>query len=265
MSRRRSKGLPLIATLPWPVGIGLGIAGFLLVRYGVGGYLASSAATLTGALDSALLGGALTAMAWAVLVICWLGALASVIARTKRKQLLDAQTGLDSLGAMSWQAFEVLVGETFRRQGYVVEETGLGGADGGVDLILFKDGQRALVQCKQWRSRQVGVAVVREMWGLASHHHVDRIKIVSLGEFTEDAGDFVRGKPIELINGAALLQLVLSAQSSTPAKREPSNLQEQSRSCPSCSAPMLQRRNRTSQQAFWGCSTYPKCRGTRAR
>jgi len=262
MSRRR-KGLPLFATLPWPVGIGLGVAGFLFIRFGVGAYFASSASTVTGTLDSSLLGGALNPLAWGVLLICWLSALASFIARKKRTYLLNAQTGLDSLGAMSWQAFEVLVGEAFRRQGYVVEEAGLGGPDGGVDLILFKGGQRELVQCKQWRSQQVGVAVVREMWGLASHHGVDRIKIVSLGAFTDDAAAFARGKPIELISGEQLLGLIREVQASAPPKTELAAEAEKELRCPRCRSEMLLRTNRATQLTFWGCTAYPKCRGTR--
>jgi restriction system protein len=35
----------------------------------------------------------------------------------RRRNLLDSQTGIASIGAMSWQDFEFLVGEAFRRQG----------------------------------------------------------------------------------------------------------------------------------------------------
>jgi HJR/Mrr/RecB family endonuclease len=48
------------------------------------------------------------------------------------------EAGLDSLGRMTWREFEMLVGEDFRRSGYSVKETGLGGADGGIDLTLQK-------------------------------------------------------------------------------------------------------------------------------
>jgi restriction system protein len=47
--------------------------------------------------------------------------------------LLETRTDLDSLAANGWRDFERLVGEAFRRQGYAVEETGLGGADGGME------------------------------------------------------------------------------------------------------------------------------------
>lgn len=248
MKRRGSKGVPWIATLPWPVGLIAGLVGFLFIRYGLGdGQLAQAFAPF----------------AWAVLAMCWLGALASFIVSAKRKQLLDAQTGLDSLGAMTWQQFEVLVGEAFRRRGYSVEENGLGGADGGIDLILNKDGRRELVQCKQWRSQQVGVAVVREMWGLANHHRVDGIKIVSLGDYTDDAAAFAEGKPIELINGTALLDLIKQVQAASPEGGTVVNEPTLSPSCPRCQGPMVERQNRATQSRFWGCSDYPKCRGTR--
>jgi restriction system protein len=46
-------------------------------------------------------------------------------------------------------------------------ETGGGGPDGGVDLVLRKPGgngsEKFLVQCKQWRALKVGVDVVREL------------------------------------------------------------------------------------------------------
>ncbi|MCZ8318309.1 MAG: restriction endonuclease [Lysobacteraceae bacterium] len=248
MKRRRSKGVPWIATLPWPVGLIIGLLGFLVIRYGLGdGQLAK----------------AFSPFAWAVLAMCWVGALASFIARAKRRQLLEAQTGLDSLGAMTWQQFEVLVGEAFRRRGYRVEENGLGGADGGVDLILSKDGRRELVQCKQWRSQQVGVAVVREMWGLAGHYRVDGIKIVSLGDYTNDAADFAKGKPIELINGTSLLELIKKVQAPSPERSTVVNEPTLSPDCPRCQGPMVERQNRATQSRFWGCSDYPKCRGTR--
>lgn len=33
--------------------------------------------------------------------------------------------------------------------------------------------------------------------------------------------------------------------------------------CPKCSKPMVQRTNRQNQSKFWGCSTFPVCKGTR--
>jgi restriction system protein len=174
---------------------------------------------------------------------------------------------------MSWRQFELLVGEAFRRRGYQVEETGLGGADGGIDLILRKNGRTEIVQCKQWRTRQVKVPIVREMWGLVAHHRADGVKIVCVGEFTRDASEFAEGKNIELINGERLLELVRDVQ--TPAadgsprrapRAEPTLFAQAANAqatCPICDTGMVLRKNRSTGAGFWGCNNYPRCIGTR--
>nr|WP_260263875.1 restriction endonuclease [Delftia acidovorans] len=35
-----------------------------------------------------------------------------------------------------------------------------------MDLVLSKDGEKTLVQCKQWKAFKVGVATVREVYGV---------------------------------------------------------------------------------------------------
>ncbi|GAB3092628.1 restriction endonuclease [Lysobacter terrae] len=264
MGRRRQNGLEVVAALPWPVGIVLGILAFVAIRYGVGWYFSSTHSPITQEMGRQLLAnGTYAPLAWMFLALCWLGALFSWLGSRKRKQLLAAQTGLDSLRTMNWREFEMLVGEAFRRRGYAIEETGLGGADGGIDLILRKDERRELVQCKQWRNTLVGVSVIREMWGLANHHGVDGVKIVSVGEFTPDAAEFARGKPIELINGRRLIGLVREVQTASALPDQPL-VRKGLKLCPVCSAEMALRRNRRTSEPFWGCRRYPRCRGTNA-
>jgi restriction system protein len=160
------------------------------------------------------------------------------------------------------------VGEAYRRRGYAVEETGLGGADGGIDLILHHDGERTLVQCKQWRRDKVPVNVVREMFGLMAHHQADAVRIAALGGFTADAAHFVEGKPIQLIDGETLLEMIRAVQVAGVApsdKMEPvlDRIAESgSPSCPKCSATMVRRTNRNTGEGFWGCSGFPLCKGT---
>lgn len=280
MGRRKEKGVDLIAALPWPVGIVAGIVAFVCVRYGLAWYLSKGSTPILQGLGRQFSNGDFNPIAWMVLALCWLGALLSYLSGRKRQQLLAKQSGLDSLRAMSWREFEMLVGEAFRRHGYSVEETGLGGADGGVDLILHKNGRKELAQCKQWRKTQVSVATVREMWGLATHHGADAVKIVCIGNFTADAAEFARGKPIELINGSRLMELVRQVQAPSSVPATPSRAArsaviptaaapsatpaDTSPTCPLCSSSMVIRQNKTNGQSFWGCSTFPRCRGTRA-
>ena len=91
-----------------------------------------------------------------------------MVGRRKRANLYQyvaKQPVKSALNEITWREFEMLVGEWFRKQGYTVTETG-GVADGGVDIILTKDGETYLVQCKQWKAYKVGVNIVRELLGV---------------------------------------------------------------------------------------------------
>jgi restriction system protein len=64
-----------------------------------------------------------------------IGAGISPYGRHRRNELFtDIQKGssTSALNGMTWQEFEMLVGEAFRRRGYTVAETGGGGADDGI-------------------------------------------------------------------------------------------------------------------------------------
>lgn len=276
MARKRESGFDVVAALPWPIGIALGVFGFWIVRYGLGWYFSRNGGPLTAPLGEQLSNGSLAPLAWLPLAICWLAAGASYLRRRQRAQLLESQSDLDSIASLDWRQFEQLVGEAFRRQGYGIEETGQGGADGGVDLVLRRGGKTTLVQCKRWRQRQVNVSTVREMWGLLSHHGADAIKIVCVGDYTTDARHFARGKAIELITGADLVRLVAAGRDGESARA--SSWTQMARAttesklplaepvaptCPKCSTDMTMRSNRRNGQRFWGCTRYPQCRGTR--
>ena len=268
MGKRNESGMDIVAALPWPVGLVLGVVAFLVIRYGIGAYLSSVPTGVFRQIGPAL-SNSLAPFSWLALIACWLAAGYSFTKAQRRKKLLETQTGLESVSAMDWRDFERLVGEAFRRRGYAVEETGLGGADGGTDLILRKDRRTELVQCKQWRQRQVKASVVREMWGLVSHHKADGVKIVCVGEFTRDAKEFAQGKAIDLIGGQQLLDMIRdvqtvsvrpSASQAVPAQK-PSPIPT-ALSCPRCGATMVRRLNKTTKSEFWGCVSFPKCRGT---
>ena len=123
------------------------------------------------------------------------------------------QTSIGSIRRLSWRSLEDLVGEAYRRNGYAVMGNSDPGPDGGVDIVARKDGETVLVQCKQWKARRIGVGTVREMFGLLNAEKANEVHIVSSGYFTDDARAFARHKPIRLIDGPMLVQLVKRAQS----------------------------------------------------
>lgn len=208
MARRKDSGIPMVSGLPWQAGIVLGATSYIAVRYGLGWCMSTFGGPIGQTLGTTLADGTYAPIAWLLLGACWVAALISFLDSRRRKHWLGMQSGLGALRAMDWRAFETLMRDTFRQQGYRVRETGINGADGGVDLILHKDGRVTLVQCRQWRTRLVDVKLVREMYGLLVHHHADAVKIIAVGHYTDDAQRFADGKPIELICGNALLAML---------------------------------------------------------
>ena len=272
--------------MPWWVGVALAIGGYVLLHHWAG-----QPVIVTAQPDQ--VGAMVTQTMWRTLanggqyilpMICLVGAAVSAWRRKERKQLVtdvgQSRTA-DVLDGMSWQQFEKLVGESFRLQGYRVAETGGGGADGGVDLVLTKGAEKFLVQCKQWRAFKVGVDVVRELYGVMAARGATGGFVVTSGRFTGDALAFAQGRNIHLLDGTELHALIRRARAATPASpiRDASAAEPGLRSkasfettengdptCPVCSKAMLKRtakRGASAGSEFWGCSGYPSCRGTR--
>ena len=185
----------------------------------------------------------------------------------ERRQLLEKTRDLDVLRALPWRDFEMLVGEAYRRLGYQVTERGGGGADGGVDLELRRNGELTLVQCKRWKQRLVSVRTVRELWGVVGHERATGAIFVTSGEFTRDAREFAAGKAYGLVDGPALLELAttvrkeqLNIQASAEVATPAGPVIGPSPSCPRCGALMVLRSGTKGRPDFWGCARYPACR-----
>lgn len=198
--------------------------------------------------------------------------------RHKNDERLEKQRDLTSLKALSWREFELLMAEVFRREGFAVAET-QSGPDGGVDLVLTLGGQTRFVQCKQWRTQKVGVAKVRELWGVVAAREAKGGVFVTSGHYTQEASLFAEGLDLRLIDGPRLLLLTKSLQRTTAAiaNKSPSTPNprdgswafptvEERPACPRCGSEMRVRTSRRGNRAgekFLGCSTFPRCRGTR--
>lgn len=261
MPRRNPSPGEILVQLPWQVSATLAGLSFAALRWVLPAV--GSDNTFFKAFFPAL-----ARVAWIPVVgFSVLAALSAFIARRKRA-LLDEQKDAASLRSLDWKEFEWLVGEAYRRQGYTIEESLGGGADGGIDLMLRKDGATWLVQCKQWRTQAVGAPVLREVWGLVSHHAAHGAIVITSGRFTREAHAFAEGKTLELIDGPRLLTLVRAVQRA-PSTRPPTPALAVAPSitppaCPQCGASMVRRTARKGANAgkeFWGCSSYPRCRG----
>lgn len=293
-SRSSSLGeaiIELVALMPWWAGVALALLSYLWLHSVATTPVA--VATQPGQMDASLQGVFWQTLArfgqYLLPLLALVGAGISAWRRRERRQLaadVAASTAAaDVLDGLSWQRFELLVGEAFRLRGYRVLETGGGGADGGVDLMLSKGGEKFLVQCKQWRARKVGVDVVRELYGVMAARGATGGFVVCSGRFTRDAQAFAQGRQVQLIDGPQLGAMIKQAMTSSPSATlavvppappspaaaqhvpSPAPSNAATPACPRCARPMQRRLARQGAHAgriFWGCSAYPDCRGTRS-
>jgi hypothetical protein len=175
-----------------------------------------------------------------------IGWLAAQVQASNRRHLVEWTTDLRLLTA---EEFEWLVGELFRREGWVVEETGRqGGPDGGIDLRLTKGNERRTVQCKRWTSWQVGVADVRAFAGalVADGPAGSGGIFVTLSDFTTAAQEAARRLNLTLLDNHDLYGRIESVRRTEP--------------CPTCTKPMVLDRSR---HGWWFRCVAPGCGGKR--
>lgn len=175
-----------------------------------------------------------------------------------------AQITSDLLTELEWRRFEILVTAYFRKTGFMAERNRVG-ADGGVDIILTRPGEPApcaCVQCKAWKTYKVGVKPVRELLGVMAADKIPEGYFVASGEYTFEALNFAQGKPLTLISGRQLLDMLgqLPETDRADILKEVTVGDYTTPTCPRCDIKMVERRG--SNGIFWGCRNYPRCRQT---
>lgn len=198
MRRRKSPLNDLFdvaALLPWWASLGLAIASWVFLSWYAGREIVTDPSAPFDAAPQALWRGLAQVGQFVFPVVLLLGTGANLLKRFRAGKTLDRVGGAsesDPLEGISWQYFELLVGELFRRRGYSVIETA-SGADGGIDLVARR----------------------------------------GLGKAQPEPG--------------------MQAAPDTA-------------DCPICQSRMVRRtarRGANAGQAFWGCSRFPACKGTR--
>lgn len=166
--------------------------------------------------------------------------------------------------AIEWRRFEAVCEALFAQAGFETRSQSHG-ADGGVDIWLHStnaQGPAAVVQCKHWQGKPVGVKEIREFFGVMASHQVKRGTYATTSSYTADAQQFAKANGISAMDGPALLNLI--------ATRTPEQQQallavafegEYWRpTCASCGIKMVERQPSKGGTSFWGCSNFPRCK-----
>lgn len=172
---------------------------------------------------------------------------------------------IELLRSLEWKRFEMLCAEYFKVLGKRVE-TITHGADGGIDARVYKndsDVVESFIQCKSW-NKIVGVAPVRELFGVMAHESTGKGIFMATSTFSDDAQQFAKAHSdkLFLIDGVKFVSL-LSALPEDKRKRLLEFATEgdyTTPSCASCGIKLVRRTGKTGD--FWGCKNYPRCKAT---
>jgi restriction system protein len=169
---------------------------------------------------------------------------------------------VQQLRSIDWFQFEQMVALVYRKQGYAVSRRGGANPDGGIDLVIERDGTRTAVQCKHWKTWNVGVKAVREFLGALTDAGIQRGLFITLGNPTRDAAQLADKHSIQVVNETDLARML----EATDARFDPAALEillDTRKLCPKCERKMVLRTARNgSGNKFWGCSGFPRCRST---
>jgi restriction system protein len=167
---------------------------------------------------------------------------------------------------IEWRRFEELCASLFAQAGFEARSQSHG-ADGGVDIWLHSkhsEGPAAVVQCKHWLGKSVGVKELREFYGVMASHKLQRGTFATTSTYTPDARQFAKDNGINALDGQGLLALI-----STRTKQQQDALLKIAYegeywrpTCASCGIKMVERSTRKDGKLFWGCADYPRCRST---
>lgn len=130
------------------------------------------------------------------------------------KEILDNIGAENNLAEMPWEDFEHLVREVFAKEfskeGAEVNVT-QSSRDGGVDAVAFDPdpirGGKFVIQAKRYNN-VVPISAVRDLYGTMINEGATKGILVTTSYFGTDSQNFVKDKPLTLIDGQNLIYMM---------------------------------------------------------
>ncbi|MCY7355183.1 MAG: restriction endonuclease [Lysobacter sp.] len=133
-----------------------------------------------------------------------IGLAASVYVWSVRRRQAELDAGLTALAAMRWRDFATLVLRMLKERGYSpIEQHPLGSGD-QADFLVQRAGEQCVVSCKHGSAYHLNAGDLKELDNNIRLHDATCGKMVTAGQFTQDARAEAAKQHIELIDGATL-------------------------------------------------------------
>ena len=194
--------IDFLAQIPWWASVILSAAFYLLLKFAVPYFEAQSSMVNEVHVSLGPVIAPVVALAFLAPVTF------SFLKLNRKKRLQDLKEEIQSIQELSWQHFQELVADAYRRNGYTIMDNSTFSADPSVDLVLRKGANLYLVQCRYWQNRKLGKREAKNLFSLMHAKQASGVFLLTTGIFTNEARHYAAGRPINLVDGIELVELL---------------------------------------------------------
>ena len=126
-------------------------------------------------------------------------------------------SGILEVDAMDGRVFEDFLMSILKEMGYKVNTTSTTG-DYGVDLILYSNEKKIIVQAKRYSSK-VGIKAVQEISSAKNFYNADECWVVTNNYFTNPAKNLAEANNVTLIDRYDLMEWLMEVNKGPRMKR----------------------------------------------
>jgi hypothetical protein len=133
-----------------------------------------------------------------------------VAEQKEEDRLRYRQEILAAVRNLSWDGYQALIADIYRRKAFEVFPPPVSGTDLDViDLVVDRDSKRMLINCQLRGEMDIPAAAVTEMGNVVYNYSVAGAYLIADGSFAPDAIEAAGASGVVLIDGEALIDLVI--------------------------------------------------------
>jgi len=126
----------------------------------------------------------------------------------KQKKLRELREDIKKIQELSWPELKDMVAKAYAKAGYMIMNNDPHTSDPYIDLVMRKSANLYLLQSRYWRNRKVSLREVKKLFALMHEKQASGIFLLTTGIFTTNARRYAIGRPINLIDGIQLVELL---------------------------------------------------------
>lgn len=202
-----------LAQIPWWICVSLSLSFYLLLQY-VMPFFENQGALVSEVHIS--LGPVLAP----VVALAFLAPVTfSFLKSNRKKRLHDLRNEIQAIQDLSWAEFTEQVAAAYRQAGYLVLDTPPYSSDPNIDLYMRKSANLYLLQSRYWLNKKLGLREVKNLFAIIHEKQASGAFLLTSGIFTMEARRYAVGRPINLVDGIQLVELLNSSSKQNPPEK----------------------------------------------